>query len=185
MWIDTSVMPTSDEDAALTRTALSLATTTCMFNIAVPQDLDVENSDWLSLIIPQPVAKGFLLMGHWTCMYPAFDKLNNMVVMFKDSWHVMMKDVLPEGKTYKILKSHNVCNVPTCIAFHHVIHPIHQQNTQAIKFGSVKWACPNKAITPHTLHCMVLDLVGNKLTDFESSSELIQAVCDTLLGMYI
>ncbi|KAG1822597.1 uncharacterized protein BJ212DRAFT_1477017 [Suillus subaureus] len=51
----------------------------------------------------------------------------------------------------------------------HVIHPIHQQDTKTVKFGNADWACPNNAVTPHTLHCLVLDLVGEKLTDFENS----------------
>ncbi|KAG2746053.1 hypothetical protein P692DRAFT_20678448, partial [Suillus brevipes Sb2] len=180
--IDTSVTPASAEDAALARTALSLATTVRMFKVAVPKDPDVEDSDWLTLIIPQPTAKGFPPIGRWTRTCPAFDKANNRVVMFKDSWRVTMKDVLPEGEAYKLLKSHNVRNVAECIAFHDVIHPIPQQNTQTVKFASAKWACSNKAVTPHTLHRLVLDLVGEKLIDFKSSHQLVQSVRDALLA---
>ncbi|KAG1802899.1 uncharacterized protein HD556DRAFT_1304139 [Suillus plorans] len=180
--VDTSVTPASDEEAALARTALKLDATVRMFKVAIPQDPTVEDSDWLTLIISHPVAKGFPVVGRWTCTCPAFDILNNRVVMFKDSWRMSIKDVLPEGETYKLLKSHNVCNVATCIAFHDVIHPIPQQNTQTVKFRSAKWACPNKAVTPHTLHHLVLDLVGEKLTDFESSHQLVQSVRDALLA---
>ncbi|KAG1797469.1 uncharacterized protein HD556DRAFT_1441030 [Suillus plorans] len=180
--VDTSITPASNEDAALARTALKLATTTHMLKVAVPQDPAIEDSDWLTLIIPQPVAKGFPLVGRWTCTCPAFDILNNRVVMFKDSWHVSLKDVLPEGETYKLLKSHNVRNVATCITFHDVIHATPEKNTQTVKFGSAEWACPNKAVTPHILHRLVLDLVGEQLTDFESSRELVQSVRDALLA---
>ncbi|KAG1905190.1 uncharacterized protein F5891DRAFT_943966 [Suillus fuscotomentosus] len=183
--IDTSVTPASNEDAALTRTVLKLATTTCMLKVAVPQDPAIEDSDWLTLIIPQPVAKCFLLIGRWTCTCPVFDILNNRVVMFKDSWRMSLKDVLPEGETHKLLKSHNVRNVTSCIAFNDVIHTTPEQNTQTVKFGSAKWACPNKAVTPHILHRLVLDLVGKQLTDFESSRELVQSVRDALLGTYL
>jgi hypothetical protein len=41
--------------------------------------------------------------------------------MFKDSWRMSIKDVLPEGETYKLLKSHKVCKVARCIAFHDVV----------------------------------------------------------------
>ncbi|KAG2065458.1 hypothetical protein BDR04DRAFT_1032710, partial [Suillus decipiens] len=153
-----------------------------MFKVAVPQDPDVEDSDCLTLIIPQPTAKGFLPVGRWTRTCTALDIANNRVMMFKDSWHMTMKDVLPEGKTYKLLKSHNVCNIAECIAFHDVIHPISQQNTQTVKFASAEWACPNKAVTPHTLHCLVLNLVGEKLTDFKSSHQLVLSVRDALLA---
>ncbi|KAG2029840.1 hypothetical protein BDR03DRAFT_839063, partial [Suillus americanus] len=121
-------------------------------------------------------------IGRWTRTCPAFDKANNRVVMFKDSWRVTMKDVLPEGEAYKLLKSHNVRNVAECIAFHDVIHPIPQQNTQTVKFASAEWACSNKAVTPHTLHRLVLHLVGEKLIDFKSSHQLVQSVHDALLA---
>ncbi|KAG1875661.1 hypothetical protein DFJ58DRAFT_836240, partial [Suillus subalutaceus] len=64
----------------------------------------------------------------------------------------------PEGETYKLLKSNKVRNVATCIAFHDVIHPVPQQNTQTVKFRNAEWACPNQAVTPHTLHRLVLDI---------------------------
>ncbi|KAG2124292.1 hypothetical protein BD769DRAFT_1358965 [Suillus cothurnatus] len=135
-------------------------------------------------IIPQPVARGYPLVGRWTRMCPAFDILNEMVVMFKDSWRVSIKDVLPEGETYRLLKPKKVRNVATCITFHDVIHPVPQQNTQTVKFRNAKWACPNQAVTPHTLHRLVLDIMGEKLTDFESSRQLVQSVHDALVGMY-
>ncbi|KAG2363798.1 hypothetical protein BDR07DRAFT_1281251, partial [Suillus spraguei] len=153
-----------------------------MFKVAVPRDPADENSGWLTLIIPQPVAKGYPLVGRWTRTCPAFDILNKTVVMFKDSWRVSIKDVLPEGETYRLLKLKKVRNVATCIAFHDVIHPVPQQNTQTVKFRNAKWACPNQAVTPHTLHRLVLDIVGEKLTDFESSRQLVQSVRDALVA---
>ncbi|KAG2107656.1 uncharacterized protein F5147DRAFT_774104 [Suillus discolor] len=180
--VDTSVTPASNEDAALARMMLKLTSTMRMLKVAVPQDPAVEDSDWLTLIIPQPVAKGFSLVGRWTRTCPAFDILNNRVVMFKDSWRMLLKDVLPEGETYRLLRSHNVHNVATCIAFHDVIHATPERNTQTVKFGSAEWACPNKAVTPHILHHLVLDLVGKQLTDFESSHQLVQSVRDALLA---
>ncbi|KAG2336762.1 hypothetical protein BDR05DRAFT_1005596 [Suillus weaverae] len=146
--VDTSVTPASDKEATLTRTALNLAPTTRMFKVGVPWDPAVKDSGWLTLIIPQPVAKGYLLVGHWTRMCPALDILNKKVVMFKDSWHVLIKD----------------------------------QNTQTVKFRNAEWACPNQAVTPHTLHRLVLKIVGEKLTDLESSPQLIQSVHDALVA---
>ncbi|KAG1767305.1 hypothetical protein EV702DRAFT_1050408 [Suillus placidus] len=180
--VDTSVTPASDEDAALARTALKLASTTCMYRVAVPQDPAVEGSDWLVLIIPQSVTKGYPLVGRWTRTCPAYNILNKKVVMFKDSWRMSIKDVLPEGETYKLLKLHNVRNVATCIAFHDVVHPIPQQNTQTVKFHKANWTCRNDAVTPHTLHRLVLNIVGEKLTNFESSRQLVQSVRDALLA---
>ncbi|KAG1812397.1 uncharacterized protein BJ212DRAFT_1483035 [Suillus subaureus] len=55
-------------------------------------------------------------------------------------------------------------------------------NTQTVKFASAEWACPNKAVTPHTLHHLVLNLMGEKLTDFKSSHQLVLSVHDALLA---
>ncbi|KAG1896837.1 uncharacterized protein F5891DRAFT_932725, partial [Suillus fuscotomentosus] len=110
-------------------------------------------------------------IGRWTRTCPVFDIFNNRVVMFKDSWRMSLKDVLPEGETHKLLKSHNVRNVTSCIAFNDVIHTTPEQNTQDCQ-----------AVTPHILHRLVLDLVGEQLTDFESSRELVQSVRDALLA---
>ncbi|KAG0697712.1 hypothetical protein DFH29DRAFT_878517 [Suillus ampliporus] len=167
--VDTSVLHASTEDATLARTALNLPAATPMFKLAVPEDPAVEDSIWLTLIIPQPV-------GCWTRTCPAFDILNQKVVMFKDFWRMSIKDVLPE-----------VRNVAKCIAFHDVIHPIPQKNTQTAKFASAKWSHPNKpikikVITLHTLHRLVLDVVGEKLTDFASSHQLVWSICDALIA---
>ncbi|KAG1866120.1 hypothetical protein F4604DRAFT_1928133 [Suillus subluteus] len=183
--VDTSVSPASTEDAALARTALNLPAATCMFKLAVPKDPAVEESGLLTLIVPQPVAKGFPPVGRWTRTCPAYDILNQKVVMFKDSWRVSIKDVLPEGETYKLLKFHKVRNVAECIAFHDVVHPIPQQNTQTAKFASANWSRPSKPvkiITPHTLHRLVLDIVGEKLTDFASTRQLVQSIRDALFA---
>jgi hypothetical protein len=40
-------------------------------------------------------------------------------------------------------------------------------------------------ITPHILHHLVLDIVGRKLSKFESSHQLVQSICDVLIGMYV
>ncbi|KAG1803843.1 uncharacterized protein HD556DRAFT_1303841 [Suillus plorans] len=174
--VNISVTPASAKDADLARTVLGLPTTTRMFKVAVPEDPDIEDSSQLTLIIPQPVARGFPPVGHWTRTCPAFDILNKKIMMFKDSWRMSIKDVLPEGETCKLLMSHKVHNIARCIAFHNVIHPIPQQNTQTVKSGSAEWACPNKAVTPHTLHRLALDIVGEKLNDFQSSKQLVQSI---------
>jgi hypothetical protein len=64
--VDTSITAASNKDATLARTALKLAPTICMFKVAVPRDPTVEDSGWLTLIIPQPVAKGYPLVDCWT-----------------------------------------------------------------------------------------------------------------------
>lgn len=180
--IDTPISPTSAREAALARAWLNLSNITCMFKVSVPC---VDTPGVLTLIIPQPTALGFPPASCGTCMCPAFDLVNKKVVMFKDSWRVSLPDVLLEGKTYKLLKSHNVRNVATCIAYHHVPFPIPQQRNQTVKFSIAVWARPNTVITPHILHHLVLDIVGQKWTKFESSHRLVQSIRDALIGTYV
>ncbi|KAG2354450.1 hypothetical protein BDR07DRAFT_1494579 [Suillus spraguei] len=138
--IDTSISPASTREAALAKAWLNLSNIMRMFKVSIPC---VDTPGVLTLIIPQPTAFGFR---------------PPVVIMFKDSWHISLSDVLPEGETYKLLKSHNVHNVATCIAYHDIPFPIPQQLDQAVKFSIVIWACPNTVITPHILHCLVLDI---------------------------
>jgi hypothetical protein len=152
-----------------------------MFKLSIPV---VDSSDMLTLIIPQPVAYGFPPVGRGTRTCPAFDLLNKKVVMFKDSWRVSLPDVLPEGETYRLLMSHKVRNIATCLAYHDVPHSIPQQFTQTVKLSSAAWARSNTATTPHILHRLALNIVGNKLTKFQSSRQLVQSVCDALIGAY-
>ncbi|KAG1854332.1 hypothetical protein C8R48DRAFT_562029, partial [Suillus tomentosus] len=176
---DTSVSPASAKEAALARSWLNLPDTKRMFKVSIPL---VDGSGMLTLIIPQPVAPGFPPVGRWMRTCSAFDLLNKKVVMFKDSWRVSLPDVLPEGETYKLLKSHNVRNIATCIAYHDVPPPIPQQLSQTVKFSSAVWASPNTATTPHILHRLALDIVGRKLTKFESSHQLVQSIRDALIA---
>lgn len=179
--IDTSISPTSLQEAALARSWLSLPDTKRMFKLSIPV---VDSSDMLTLIIPQPVAYGIPPVGRGTRTCPAFDLLNKKVVMFKDSWRVSLPDVLPEGETYRLLMSRKVRNIASCLAYHDVPHSIPQQFTQTVKLSSAAWARSNTATTPHILHRLALNIVGNKLTKFQSSHQLVQSIRDALIGTY-
>ncbi|KAG1851071.1 hypothetical protein DFJ58DRAFT_661802 [Suillus subalutaceus] len=176
--VDTSVMLAGDEEADLARSQLNIPNTTCMFKVDVP---NVKGSGLLTLVFPQPVTKSHSPVGRWTCTCPAFDLVNKKLMMFKDSWRVSLPNVLPEGETYKLLMLHKVSHIPNCIAYHDVPPSIAQQSTQTAKFGSTKWARPHLPLTPHTLHRLVLDIVGKKLTDFESSCQAFMSFCGRLL----
>ncbi|KAG1798280.1 uncharacterized protein HD556DRAFT_1218120, partial [Suillus plorans] len=128
------------------------------------------------------VTKHHSPVGCWTRTCPAFDLVNKKVVMFKDSWWVSLPDVLPEGETYKLLMSHKVSNITSCIAYHNVPPSIPQQSTQTAKFRCAKWASFQSPLTLHTLHHLVLNIVGKKLTDFKSSCQLTLSVRDALIA---
>lgn len=115
--VDTSVTLAGDEEANLARSRLNIPSTICMFKVDVP---NAEGSGSLTLVFPQPVTKSHSPVGRWMHACPAFDLVNKKLVMFKDSWWVSLPDVLPEGKTYRLLMLHNVSHIPKCIAFHDV-----------------------------------------------------------------
>lgn len=174
--VDTSVTP-----ADLAWEYLKLPDPTRMFKVEVPAA--EEGSESLTLIIPAPVARGFPPVGRGTRTCPALNFKNKKVVMFKDSWRIALPDISPEGDTYKLLKTHNVRNVATCIACHDVPH-LPQQHTKTFKFAAAPWACSNKVLTPHAHYRLVLNLVGEALTDFSHSREFVQSVRDALIGKY-
>ncbi|KAG2094189.1 uncharacterized protein F5147DRAFT_585094 [Suillus discolor] len=180
--VDTSVTLASNEEASIARSSLNIPNTTRMLKVDVP---NAKGSGSLTLIFPQPAMKSHSPVGRWTRACPAFDLVNKKVVMFKDSWQVSLPNVLLEGETYKLLKLHKVSHIANCIAYHDVPPSIPQQSTQTAKFGCAQWASPHLPLTPHTLHRLVLDIVGTKLTDFESSCQLVMSVRDALIGAYL
>lgn len=135
--VDTSVVAASTEEAIRARSKLNLHASTCMFRVIISA---AEGIGSTTLVIPAPVAHGVLPVGRGTCACPAFDTVNNKVVMFKDSWRVSFPNILPEGETYKLLKDANVRNIATCIACHDV-PSLPQQRTQTFKFVNASWAC--------------------------------------------
>ncbi|KAG1858275.1 hypothetical protein C8R48DRAFT_573667, partial [Suillus tomentosus] len=175
--VDTSVTPTSDEESDRARQRLNLDAKTRMLKVHVP----TEDSSLVALIIPAPVATGLLPVGRGTRTCPAYDPDKDRIVMFKDSWRVSLPHILPEGETYKQLKEANVVNVTTCIACHDV-PSIPQQLPQSVKFSSTAWACHHDTLTPHSHYRLVLDVVGEALTNFPRSHRLVEAVQDALLA---
>ncbi|KAG2362920.1 hypothetical protein BDR07DRAFT_1283520 [Suillus spraguei] len=175
--VDTSVMPASEKESDHARQRLNLDTKTHMLKVQVP----TEDSSLVALIIPAPVATGLLPVGCGTYTCPAYDHNKDRIVMFKDSWRVSLPHILPEGETYKQLKAANVVNVATCIACHNV-PSIPQQLPQSIKFSSADWACPHNTLTPHSHYRLVLNVVGEALTNFPRSRQLVEVVWDALLA---
>lgn len=119
------------------------------------------------LIIPQPTMtrKPHLLVGHWTHACPAFDLVNKKPVMIMDSWRVSLPEFLLEGETYKL---YNVSNIANRIAYH--------------DFGHAELAGSHLSFTPRTLHRLVLDIVGKKLTHLKSTRQLTVSVRDALIA---
>ncbi|KAI6036723.1 hypothetical protein BKA83DRAFT_4120410 [Pisolithus microcarpus] len=87
------------------------------------------------------------------------------IVFFKDSWHINAPDITPEGDIYAQLNEEYVPHVPTCLASSDVrCWP--KQEPQMVKCLESLWAY----------------LIGEWLTNFTSSWQLVQAIHDALLA---
>ncbi|KIM65569.1 hypothetical protein SCLCIDRAFT_112896, partial [Scleroderma citrinum Foug A] len=95
---------------------------------------------------------------------------------------VSADDIFPEGKIYADLTANNVLHVTHCLTSSDVVHSPEQQ-MQMQKYSQHPWACQKGLeITSHIHYCLILDLIGEALTNFRSSRELVQAIHDALVG---
>ena len=76
--------------------------------------LDVTISDQ-HFIIPSPKSTSDIPVGHWTCTSFAYDKHNGYQVLMKDSWHVLLKGIKPEGDIYCLFHEKWVPNISSYI----------------------------------------------------------------------
>jgi hypothetical protein len=51
-------------------------------------------------------------VGRWTRGSFTYDQHNKRRVFLKDSWHVLLDDVKPEGEIYRLLYEKGVPNIP-------------------------------------------------------------------------
>ncbi|KAI6018288.1 hypothetical protein EDC04DRAFT_2547881, partial [Pisolithus marmoratus] len=100
---------------------------------------------------------------------------------FKDSWHLNSPDMIPKGEIYVELNRNHVPFVPTCLASGDVqCWP--KQEMQMKKYVEFPWTCrQGLSITSHTHYHLILDIVGERLTNLTSSRELVQAIHDVLV----
>lgn len=177
--VDATVVPTSEEEAVPARERLNLPADAPMFKTEVP---NADGHGTQIAIIPAPVASPMPPVGRTTRPCPAYDPVRQRIVFLKDSWRVCSPGVLPEGETYAKLNGAKVEHVATCLA-HGDVSSWPEQKTQTRDLVSCAWACPPKTtIMAHRHYRLVLDVVGQRLTEFDSSRELVQAVHDALLG---
>lgn len=177
--VDTSVSPASEEEATRARIKLNLPTLAPMLKTTVPKNSD-RSPFPVIFSLPEVFATTPACRGTRAC--PAYDPSKDRVVFLKDSWRVHGPDMVPEGDIYANLNRHNVPYVPTCIASGDVQF-CPGQETQTMKYSRSPWACGKGVlITAHTHYRLVLEIVGEKLTNFASTKELVQAIYDALIG---
>ncbi|KAI6043275.1 hypothetical protein EDC04DRAFT_2519824, partial [Pisolithus marmoratus] len=111
----------------------------------------------------------------------AYDPSGNCVVFFKDSWCLNGPDMIPKGATYVELNRNHMPYVLTCLPSGD-IQCWPEQETQMKKYVESPWTCQQGLlITSHTHYCLILDVVGERLTNFTSSRVSVQAIHNMLV----
>ncbi|KAG1904821.1 uncharacterized protein F5891DRAFT_944948 [Suillus fuscotomentosus] len=134
---------------------------------------DADGSD-LTYLVPAPVATGLSPTGRNTCGFSAYDTKGDCVVFLKDTWCVLLPDIIPEGDVYKHLNEKHVRHIATCLASGDVLGGSNAHTTQTGCFKDVSWARPTGAILiAHVHYRLVLNIVTTPITSFVSSHQYV------------
>ena len=172
--VDTTVMVLTDEEIALTRDCLDLDKKLHLMKMTVPAG----DSEW-SYVTTTPIAQPYTPPRHATCGFVAYDLQRQRKVFIKDMWRVDLPDIEREGETYKLMARAQVRNIALCSAAGDIGN--HQMLTHL--YANKPWACHRKRdLVPHQHYRLVLDVIGDDLTKFSSSWELLRYMVHALEG---
>ena len=177
--VDTTVSLAPADEAALARGKLKLSSDITMFKTSIPGG----GGSLTMIIFPRCDASPTTPACRGTRTSRAYDLAGDRVVFFKDSWRIEADDILPEGWIYAELNAQNVPHVPVCLAYGDVAS-LPEQCPQTSRFSTADWACRRRrlAITAHIHSRHLLDIVGQTLSNFSCTRELVQAVHDAVVG---
>ena len=100
----------------------------------------------------------------------------------KDSWRVELPDIQLEGLTYQSLKDASVRNIPDCLESGDV-STVQYHATKMHNYVEEDWACHSDIhFIPHRHYCLALDIIGDSITTFQSSHQMVSVVQDALIG---
>ena len=177
--VDTMVSTAIDKEADHARCKLGLPNETSMLKTTVPGAGDAQP---FTIIFAWPKVHSTTPFCRGTRACPTYDLAGDRLVFFKDSWCLDTDNITPKGQIYAELSGHRVPHVPQCLVSGDV-DSWPEQKMQTRQHSQSPWACQKGlSIMPHTHYWLILDLVGEALTSFSSSKELVQAIHDTLVG---
>ena len=178
--MDQSVSEPTPTEVVKARQALDLDATVRLFKLEIPRAGSTSNF----FIIQAPKAMAYTPLGHATCMFIAYDIMNNKKVLLKDSWRINLPDIHAEGLTYKKLMDAEVHNIPRCVASGD-IKTDKYHSTKTNKYYTAEWAHNISVhLIPHCHYRLILDVIGHPLTKFTSSYEMVTVMCDTLISEF-
>jgi hypothetical protein len=133
-------------------------------------------------VILPPSPRPDIPAGRWTRTSIAYDVRRDKRVLMKDSWRVILPDIIPEGEIYARLHQNEVPNIPRCSCATDVGDDItHMSRTHEFvgKYGEP--FVPTQFV-PHRHYRLILDNIGRKLQEFQCSREMVNAVHASLVG---
>jgi hypothetical protein len=129
-----------------------------LLSITIPTSDQLQDSK--HYIIHAPCSKPRILAGCWTWVSVAYNMEKRQRVLLKDSWHVVLPDIMLEGLVYAKLHENLVPNIPYCSQASNVdVNKYHKSQTHRFvgKFGMPNHHVP---LVPHRHYCLVLDQIG-------------------------
>jgi hypothetical protein len=122
------------------------------------------------------------LTGRATRAYPVYEKASGWILFLKDSWRA--KCLEKEADILKTLNDAHVRNVPNLVCGGDIKG--HQTLTNDYVSGdaqsSWKCGCHSSKIVERIHHQFVGDFVGCHLSEFMSTKEMMQVICDAYIG---
>ena len=176
--MDQSVSDPSPTEAEAARYALGLDETVPLAK------LEIHGADNLPhyFVTSTPRATPYPPPGRATRGFPAYDISRKTTVFVKDSWRVELPDIQLEGLTYRILKNASVRNIPDCLESGDV-STAQYHATKTHDYVEEVWACHSDThFIPHRHYRLALDVIGDSITNFQSSYQMVSVVRDALIG---
>jgi len=172
--VDPTVTVPTYKEICLTRQCLDLKDNVTLVKMTVPTG-DTE----CSYIAPTPKAQPYTPPGRATRGFVAYDLQRRRKVFVKDTWRVDLPDIEREGETYELLAGAQVRNIASCSA----AGDIGDHRTLTQLYANKPWACKGKRdLVPHQHYRLVLDVIGDNLTEFPSSREMLRYMVHALEG---
>jgi hypothetical protein len=170
--VDTTVgVPTADEAFAV-RNCLQLNKDVILAKIAVPSPTSKRQ-----YVIRALKGEPYTPPGCATHGFEAYNIERGRKVFVQDTWRVDLPGIEKEGETYKLLWDAQVRNIAVCSA----TGDIYDHATRTHHYQDRPWACKTRSSL--VLHChyrLVLDTVGQLLTNFPSTHIMLCSILDAV-----
>jgi hypothetical protein len=167
----------SSSEAKKACAALHLSTSAPLFKASVTDSATHKTTFY---IVSQPLSNTDVFpVGRGTRCYQAYDCQTHKVVLLKDTWRV--ENYLPEGDVYRKLHEAGISYIAGLVTAGDVRGSTHRcgdiDRIQPRKVGS--------SIRRHVHYRLVLDTIGDSLTHFSSTWELVNAVKCALICTFV